>query len=573
MLTSLEVHQFALIDRLRIEFKPGFNVFTGETGAGKSILIDALGIVLGDRALTDYIRDGTDSCMIQAVFDISDVPAVSSALEELGLDTGEDVLFLRRRIGKNGKSQAFVNDSQVTAKVLSRLGSMLVDIHGQHENQTLLRHDAPLSILHHYVPALNRTLADYKEKFVAYRKGQEELDFWQKKNLHQDEELARLEDELKEIDEARIRVGEDEELRDVVKRLSHQERIMEAMSVAHNLLNGTEEGKGALDMLTEARHSLESVSDYDPELSSYAETLDSSWQTLEDVRQTLADKLSGEEDWHKTLDEAQSRLDLLYHLKKKYGGSLEKVLAYRDAGAQAYARLQHLNETIEKLSKRQQVLAADLEKQAMVLTSERKAAADKFCQELLPHLRDLAMPHGRVELSFHRLSACGPSGQDEVEFLFSANEGIELQPLGKIASGGELSRFALAVKTVLLKKFGVPTMIFDEIDTGVGGVTAQKMAEKMALIATERQVLCITHLAQIACFADQHLYIEKASHDGTTTSKVTALDQEGRVTEIMRMTSGTQQTRSARENAREMLAMADHMKATMVRSDRNENHT
>jgi DNA repair protein RecN (Recombination protein N) len=561
MLTSLEVHQFALIERMRVEFTTGFNVFTGETGAGKSILIDALGIVLGGRASADYLRSGADAYMIQAVFDLSDAPQVTEVLSELGLDIEDNTLFLRRRVTAAGKSQAFVNETQVPVRVLARLGALLVDIHGQHENQTLLRPGAALAVLHHYRPELNETLAAYQKTYEASRQGQEELSYWLQKNAHQDEELARLEDELKEIDDARIRPGEDEELREVVRRLSHQERIMAAISKAHQVLSGDDSGSGVLDAITDARQALDGAMEYDDSLRDYSSALDSSWQTLEDLRQTLADRLSSEEDWQKTLDEAQARLDLLYHIKKKYGGSLETVLVYRQKGEEEYRKLQSLADTIAKLKKRQAALDEAMEQQAALLSGKRKEAASAFCHDLLPHLQDLAMPHGQVEIEFQCLPHCTSSGQDEAEFLFSANEGMKPQPLGKIASGGELSRFALAIKTVLLSKFGVPTMIFDEIDTGVGGVTAQKMAEKMALIATRRQVLCITHLAQIACFADRHLYIEKAAHDGTTTSRVTALNAEGRINEIMRMTSGTQQTRSARENAREMLAMADRMKA------------
>lgn len=560
MLTFLEVQQFALIDKVRIGFAPGFNVFTGETGAGKSILIDALGIVLGGRAPSDAVRTGADAYQIQAVFDVKENRPVETLLSDLGLCAEDGTLFLRRRVSAQGKSQAFVNDTQVPVKTLARLGALLVDIHGQHENQTLLRPGAVITILHHYEPELALTLKAYQEAFEAAQKGRETLSYWEGKNERREEELARLEDELKEIDDAQIKLGEDDALRETVRRLSNQDKVRGDLSRAHELLSGDEGTQGVLDALTDAKDALLSAAAYDSSLDDLAQILDSSWETLEDVRQTLSDRLSGDEDYRETLEEAQTRLDLLYHLKKKYGGSLEEILSYAGRGRKEYEKLQSLQDEIDRLTKLQKKLDAVLQEKADDLTKKRKAAAERFCADILPHLHDLAMPHAVLSIHFTKLDHCGKNGQDEATFLFSANAGMKPAPLMKIASGGELSRFALAAKTVLLRKFGVPTMIFDEIDTGVGGVTAQKMAEKMALIAKQRQVLCITHLAQIACFADQHLYIAKNSDQGMTASEVTILSRAGRIEEIMRMTSGTQQTESARENAKELLAMAEKEK-------------
>ena len=563
MLTSLEIHHFALIDRLRVEFSDGFNVFTGETGAGKSILIDSLGIVLGGRASVLYLRDGAEAYDIQAVFDLADAPAVTDALRELALDGEDDTLFLRRRVLASGKSQAFVNDRQVPVRVLSRLGSLLVDIHGQHENQFLLRPDAALSILDHYQAELGPARTAYAEAYEAYQATARELAYWQGKHLHQGDDLARLAADIKEIREARPKPGEDSELRERVRLLASHDKIVQALAAAHNLLEG-EEG-GVLDGLTEARKAIDQVSSYDASLETLSGSLDSAWQTVEDGRQNLADRLSSDENDQQALDEAQTRLDLLYHLKQKYGGNLEAVLAYADKAEEEYHALEKLSDTIEKWAKKAEMDRAALQERADVLTALRKNAADRFCAAILPHIHDLAMPEGKVEIAFRRLPQCGRSGQDEAVFLFSANLGMKPQPLGKIASGGELSRFALAVKTVLLEKFGVPTMIFDEIDTGVGGVTAQKMAEKIALIAEKRQVLCVTHLPQIACFADRHLYISKAVEGGSTVSRVTPLDKEGQVDELMRMMSGTQRSESARSSAREMLEMAARFKARRAR--------
>ena len=571
MLNSLEVHNFALIDHLRVDFTPGFNVFTGETGAGKSILIDAFSIVLGSRASGDYLRKGADSYWIQAVFDIEGLENVHDILRELDLDLGEDNLFLRRKVTAGGKSQAFVNERQVPVYVLTRLASQLVDIHGQHENQTLLAPGAALTILDHLEPGLQTLLEKYQEKFVAYDKARETVKKWLLKDAHQTEDLERLEAEIKEIDEAHIQPGEDDQLRETVRKLSNQEKILQAVGEAHHYLEGGEDsGPSALDAINTARTTLEGVLDYAPELKPYAESMDSAWETLEDVRQSLGDILAADHDDRETLEAAQERLDLLYRLKQKFGGTLEEVLAYRDKAQAEYEGLLSLESTLARLRKQEAILKAEMQTEADKLTAARKKAAAGLVKALLPHIRDLAMPEGRVDLQFTRLPECHGRGQDSVQFLFSANAGMDLKPLGRIASGGELSRFALALKTVMMKKFGVPTMIFDEIDTGVGGVTAQKMAEKMALIARERQVLCITHLAQIACFADHQLYIHKSAEKGSTISQVDVLDPEGRIQEIMRMTGGTNTSRSARENAKELLAMAAKFKETKE-SDIHEN--
>ena len=559
MLTSLEVHNFALIENLRVEFTPGFNVFTGETGAGKSILIDAFSIVLGSRASVDYLRQGAASYWIQAVFDIEQDSAVQDILKELDLEGDEDTLFLRRKVTAQGKSQAFVNEHQVPVYVLTRLARLLADIHGQHENQSLLAPGAALSLVDQFEPALAALLEQYGKSYEAYEQAAKELAYWQQKDNHQTEELTRLGDEIQEIRDAHIRVGEDEELRNQVKKLQHQENILQAMGEAYGYLDGGE-GPGVLSGITNAMNALDQVLEYAPELGHYRDAMDNAWQTLEDVRQSLGEEKENDADQQEVLAQAQERLDMLYHLKQKYGGTLEKVLAYAERAQKEYDSLLTLDSTLRRQAKLVAELYGKVQQQADVLTRTRQTAGKRLCEALLPHIRDLAMPQGRVQLAFDKLAKCGPRGQDEAQFLFSANAGMDLKPLGKIASGGELSRFALALKTVMLRQLGVPTMIFDEIDTGVGGVTAQKMAEKMALIARQRQVLCITHLAQIACFADHHLYIHKVAEGGTTSTRIQVLEPEDRIREIMRMTGGTNASASARENAKELLSMAQQFK-------------
>ena len=562
MLTSLQVHNFALIEDVCIDFTPGFNVFTGETGAGKSILIDAFGITLGNRATPDYIRKGADSCWVQSVFDIEELPKVAKILAELDIENKESTLFLRRKLFANGKSQAFINDRQVPVSHLTRLGEALVDIHGQHENQALLRPNVPLEIIDNYGgSAVNSALAAYKIDYTAFRQAEGELQELLATDANQQEKLAALQSEIEEITGAQVKIGEDDALREKAKKLHNHGKLLDAVNIAHMALDGTEdEGGGALALLTEGRDALNKVKELDPELVKVADSFNSSWLTLDDLRQTLSEYLSKDEFDPAYLDNLQERLDLLFRLKQKYGGSLETVLEHLNKDQTEYDNITNLDKKLAAAKKAKALLEGKLADQANILSTLRQQAAEKFTGLVTGHLKDLGMAQGVFKADFSPLADYGPQGRDVVELQFSANLGMEPKPLQKIISGGELSRVALAIKTVLLEKFGVPTMIFDEIDTGVGGVTAQKMAEKIAIIAKTRQVICITHLAQIACFADNHLYIYKKVQDKTTVTLVEPLGRKEQVREIMRMTGGTNATPAAEKNACELLAMAADIK-------------
>jgi len=561
MLSSLHVHNFALIEDAVIEFTPGFNVFTGETGAGKSILIDAFSIVLGNRASTDYIRSGADSYWVQAVFDLSGQPQILSFLEGLGIENQEDSLFLRRRVLASGKSQAAVNGCLVPVNILSKIAERLVDIHGQHENQQLLHQGAPLEMVDVYGgTGLQSALVEYQGIYKEHETAAQEFARLLEKNTNQQEIIERLQAEITEIENAHIIPREDEILREQVQKLSNSGKILEAVNLAHNLLDGAEHKAGVLDLLTEAGAAVDKVREFDPSLQGVYEGLDNAWLTLEDVRQTLGEYIASGDFEPTQLTTIQERLDLLFRLKKKYGGTLDSVKEYLDKAQEEYANIAFLDRNLELAQKKMLELEKQMLAKAEALTAYRKKAAEKFAQLVTTHIKDLAMEQGIFQTSFTLKEMCGLQGRDSVEFLFSANLGMEAKPLQKIASGGELSRLALAIKTVLLEKSGVSTMVFDEIDTGVGGVTAQKMAEKIAIIAKRRQVLCITHLAQIACFADNHLHITKANKNQSTVTIVNTLDHEQQVEEIMRMTGGTSTTASARKNALELLAMAAQIK-------------
>ncbi len=562
MLTSLQVHNFALIEDVCIDFTPGFNVFTGETGAGKSILIDAFGITLGGRASMDYIRKGTESCWVQAVFDIEGLTKVTKILEEMDIEDKESTLFLRRKLFANGKSQAFVNDRQVPVSFLIRLGEALVDIHGQHENQALLRPNVPLEIVDTYgEEPVSTARQAYQSVYIAYQQAVAELEKLLTVDANQQERLVFLEGEISEIENAHVLMGEDDKIREQAKKLNSHGKLLTAVNIAHGALDGTDEQDGgALTLLTEGKEALDKVKELDPALAKVAEGFDSAWISLDDLRQTLSDYLSSDEFDPALLDSLQARLDLLFHLKQKYGGSLEKVLEHLQKSRDEYDSIINIDKKLKEARERKENLEKELSAKAETLSDLRQKAAAKFTALVTEHIKDLGMAQGVFRADFIKTENFGIQGTDQVEFQFSANLGMEPKPLHKIISGGELSRVALAIKAVLLAKFGVPTMIFDEIDTGVGGITAQKMAEKMAIIAKTRQVICITHLAQIASFADNHLYIYKEIKNNTTVSLVEPLGTKEQIREIMRMTGGTNDSAAARENAIEILAMAAKLK-------------
>lgn len=557
MLQSLHVHNFALLEDARVDFTRGFNVFTGETGAGKSILIDAFGVVLGGRASADYVRSGTDGLWVQAVFDVSGQQDIKNILTEQGIEA-EDELFLKRQVSAAGKSRALVNGVQVPLAVLKQLGARLVDIHGQHENQALLKAEAPLLVTDAFGgDELGKALAAYKELYAVYTAAKEQVEQLLRDNEQQDLLLDRYNWEINEIIAANLTVGEEETLEDEARLLQNGERIMRAVSSAYGKLD---EDNAVLELLARVREDLQYAARYDNKLAGYAEAVDSAWISLDDCRTELSDYLSRSDFNEERAAQVQERLDTIYRLQKKYGGSTEAVLAYLAAAQQRLEQLQNIAEAVAKARKELAQAEARLEKAAVLLTKERQKSGAALARQITEHIHDLAMPSGIFEISLAPLTKFTPTGKDQVRFLFSANLGEPLNDLEKVASGGELSRIALALKTVLMDKGQVGSMVFDEIDTGVGGVTAQKMAEKIAAIATVGQVLCITHLPQIAAFADNHIHIEKQSANGRTATVLTALDYNGRLQELVRMTAGDSTSRAAYESAAELLLAADAVK-------------
>ena len=560
MLQSLHVHNFALLEDAHAEFTPGFNVFTGETGAGKSILIDAFGMVLGGRASVDYVRSGTEGLWVQAVFDIANQEDIKNILREQGIEA-EDDLFLKRQISAAGKSRALVNGVQVPLAVLKQIGTALVDIHGQHENQALLKPEAARLVTDAFGGAsLQVALAAYKKEYALYVEAQTKLEQLQQDNEKQDLLMDRYAWEINEITKASLVVGEEEGLEAEARLLQNGERIIKSVNAAYEQLD---EEDAVLSRLARVRDDLVYAARYDERLATFAEAVDSAWINLDDCRSELADYLSRSDFNEERATEVQQRLDTIYRLQKKYGGSTEAVLAYLEATQEKLEQLQDIAAALEKAQRELAQATKRLSVAAATLTQERERSAAVLSQSITTHIHDLAMPNGSFKIALAPLERFTSTGRDAVRFLFSGNLGEPLNDLEKVASGGELSRIALAMKTVLMHTAQVGTMVFDEIDTGVGGVTAQKMAEKIAAIATVGQVLCITHLPQIAAFADNHIYIEKRSSEGRTATVLAVLDYNQRLQELVRMTAGASTSRAALESATELLLAADDVKKSL----------
>lgn len=563
MLQSLHVHNFALLEDAHADFTPGFNVFTGETGAGKSILIDAFGMVLGGRASVDCVRSGTEGLWVQAVFDITNQEDIKNILREQGLEA-EDDLFLKRQISVAGKSRALVNGVQVPLAVLKQIGTALVDIHGQHENQALLKPEAARLVTDAFGGAsLLAALAAYKKEYALYVEAQTKLAQLQQDNAKQDLLMDRYAWEINEITKASLVVGEEEGLEAEARLLQNGERIIKSVNAAYEQLD---EEDAVLSRLARVRDDLVYAARYDERLATFAEAVDSAWINLDDCRSELADYLSRSDFNEERATEVQQRLDTIYRLQKKYGGSTEAVLAYLEATQEKLEQLQDIAAALEKAQRELAQATKRLSVAAATLTQERERSAAALSQSITTHIHDLAMPNGSFKIALAPLERFTSTGRDAVRFLFSGNLGEPLNDLEKVASGGELSRIALAMKTVLMHTAQVGTMVFDEIDTGVGGVTAQKMAEKIAAIATVGQVLCITHLPQIAAFADNHIYIEKRSSEGRTATVLAVLDYNQRLQELVRMTAGASTSRAALESATELLLAADDVKKSLRKS-------
>lgn len=569
MLKSLTVWNFALLEHVQVEFEPGLNILTGETGAGKSILIDSLGAVLGARMSADMVRSGCDWLRVEAVFSLEDESlGLHELLTQQAIDDADKELIITRQLTRAGRSTALVNGCHVTLAVLRQIGAYLVDIHGQNENLALLKEENQFHLLDGYDSDVSEALAAYECVYREWREKKKAYAEKQQASREYAQRLDMLHWQDKEISEANLKPGEDEALEADIRKLSHAEKIVGSVEESYQLLEGGGgNGLGVLPALSQVKKDLEEIGRFDDALANAQKMVEEAYISLQEASYELRDYGESVEFSPERLDQLQSRMDVIYRLCKKYGATLEDVLAHQAKVEQELSEIENYDEDIAALEKEIAALEEKLGQKAAELTRLRTAAANDLSSAIEEQLFALGMPKARFHIRVEQAEDYGANGRDDVAMFFSANLGEVEKPLQKVASGGELSRIALAIKTVASSRdSSVPSMVFDEIDTGIGGRTAQMVAERIALVAQYKQVLCITHLPQIACMADAHLYISKRTVEGTTATQIRPLSERERISEIARMASGADMTTASLDNAREMVSHAK-MKKDAFRRD------
>lgn len=558
MLLSLHVKNFAIIDEAEVDFKEHLNILTGETGAGKSILIGSINVALGGKVSKQMIRTGAEYALAELVFETQDTE-ILTRLKEYDIPSEDGQILISRKIMANGRSVCRMNGETTTAAIVKEIAGRLLDIHGQHEHQSLLYKQKHLEIVDRYardeIEEKKETIAAHYQDYIKLKKKLEEASMDEEKRLR---ELSFLEYEVGEIEQAKLTQGEDEELQREFKRLSNAKHITDYLSeVSHSLAGDNE---CAADVIGRCVRLMIKSADYDGTLSEYADQLSEIDQLLQDFNRQLLGYLDEFEDSEEEFLRIQERLDQINHLKSRYGGSILEVLNYASQAAEKLEQLKNYDAYLNELNTSLQQKKDQLELLSQELSDLRKAKAKQLTTEMIHALVDLNFLDVQFEMVFRRTKDYTQNGFDEVEFLISTNPGEPLQSLSAVASGGELSRIMLAIKSVLAEKDEIGTLIFDEIDVGVSGRTAQKVSEKLAVISSCHQVLCITHLPQIAAMADRHFLIEKITDQKLTKTRILPLEQEESVRELARILGGVQITERVLSNAREMKKLAEEVK-------------
>ena len=541
-----------------VEFDEGLNILTGETGAGKSILIDALSVILGNRASVDSIRTGCDFFRVEAVFDISQLLSIHKIIEDQGIIVDDEAtIIISRRFSRNGKNTILINGCHITVSILRQIGEKLVDMHGQHENQALLRPEAYLIMLDALDVKTRATLEQYREIYDNWLNLIKELSILERSSRERAQRIDMLNWQTKEIAAAELKLNEDEELEQQILVLANAEKIANAVNRAYILLDqGSNELSGVLPALSEVKRELEVAVRYDQRIEGQLIGINNALYQLEESCTDL--RLYGDdiEFNPRQLANLQERMDIIYKLKKKYGATIGEILAYHDQATLELADIKNYDQKFAKLSKQQEELEDKLTKMANELDSMRRQSSSELGAQVCGHLADLGMPNAIFIIEVLPTSQFTPNGCNEVLFLFSANPGEQPKLLHKIASCGELSRIALAIKTVCAARDAAHIMVFDEIDAGIGGQTGHMVAGKVAKVACTRQVLCITHLPQIACMADRHIYIKKQIDGDRTNTIIKVLSKDEQLIELTRMISGNDITQIAVDNATQMFESA-----------------
>ncbi len=559
MITNLHVKNLALIDEADVSFRPGLNILTGETGAGKSILLGSIDLALGQKMSGDILRSGTDHALVELVFEIED-PEILHKLKELEVETEDGILVLSRRV-TDGRSLCRLNGETCTVSRLRQISSLLLDIHGQHEHQSLLYPERQLAILDAYgKERLQELLHNTAEAYETWKTLGNSLDEFSIDERERQRELSLLEYEIKEIEEAALQPGEDEALEKEYRRMANAQKIAEALQAVHQLTG--EESAG--DSIGRAVRELNGITGIDSELQEVAAGLVNIENLLADFNREISlyqEKLTfSEAEFYQT----EKRLNQLNTLKSRYGRTLEEVLQYLERQKEIQERFEQFDERKTKAEQAFRKAEMDLDKASAALSEERQRIAGELSGKIVRELQDLNFLSVSFCIDFIRSSSYHKNGYDEICFQISTNPGEAVKPLNRVVSGGELSRIMLAIKTLLADKDHTETLLFDEIDTGVSGRTAQKVAEKMARIARTHQVLCVTHLAQLAAMADHHFLIYKDVAEGSTQTHIEKLSQEQSAEEIARILGGAEITEAVRKNAKEMLELAWEKKRSEI---------
>lgn len=560
MLIEMTIENFAIIESLHLNFYQGMNALTGETGAGKSIIIDAMGLLAGGRGSVEMIRQGADKCRLEGVFEWPTQANFTRLAQELGLDEEEDFLIVQRDMSSSGKSICRVNGRVMTLANLRKIGAFLVDIQGQNDHQALLQPEQHLRLVDEFgdEPFL-AALADYRETYQEFRALEKRVQQIKQNEQSYVQRMDMLHFQLDELAQADLQLGEEEALSEERDKLANFQKIVDALSASYGVL--TQDGQGASDQLSQALSEMQGISNLDKDYEKMAESLQSAYYLVQEVTSDLSRQLDALEFDGQRLEAVYDRLELIRQLKRKYGDSIDAILAYYEQiqteVADATDSDGQFAQLIETLAQKEQLVTT----KAKALHEKRQQIAADLEQGVLDELQALYMENTDFKIRFEP-TELNERGQDKVAFYLSTNLGEPLKPLVKVASGGELSRILLALKTVFSRNQALTSIVFDEVDTGVSGRVAQAIAEKIATIGRRAQVLCITHLPQVAAFADQQYFIQKEVMDGRTKTSVHLLSPEKRVAEVARMLAGAQVTKLTVEHAQELLDIANQTKTS-----------
>lgn len=558
MLHSLHVKNFAIIDETEVEFREHLNIMTGETGAGKSILIGSVNAAIGGKVSKDIIRQGAEYALVELTFGNLNSTIVEK-LKKRDIYLEEGMLVLSRKIMESGKSVCKINGETVTAAILKEIAGYLIDIHGQQEHHSLMQKSSHLKFLDRFVKEqLGTLLNQMEDAYKVWKHVKEELEGSIVEEGERNRELSFLTFAVEEIEGARLTPGEDKELEEEYKILSNSKQILEALSGSIRFTREAEEN--AEELISRAQRQLSKVAEYDAQLQNMEAVLNNAQDILLDFNTQAEAYISDMEDSGERFYEVEQRLNIINQLKGKYGNTIEAVLSYKEECSKKITTYNHYEEYLENLRKEYKKAEAVCRKLCEKISAIRKKGAEKMTTAMKAVLKDLNFSDVQFELVFEQLEQFNASGFDSCEFMISLNLGEALKPLTRVASGGELSRIMLAMKSVLAEQDEIPTLIFDEIDTGISGRTAQMVSEKMAQIGVSHQILCITHLSQIAAMADTHFLIEKSVEAGRTKTGIRELSKDEIYTELARMLGGAEITTAVVQNAKEMKLLADKLK-------------